>query len=160
MTYRRISKATWQIVREDWVSSPDPAAAIAARHGIGISTLSHRARAEGWPPRGSGANDPALIARRLYADITVELRASLDALHRAGADEPAATANQRATLVRAHRRALIAVLDARKPLPKGAKASPAAPPDTSFPALDLVTARADILARLSRFDAVPPVPPP
>lgn len=134
------------------MSSPDPVATIAARHGIGTSTLFRRAGAEGWPDRGSGANDPAVIARRLYADITVELRASLDALREAGSDEPAAAAGQRAALVRAHRRALIAVLDARKPFSRGSNASPAASPAETFPALDLVAAREDILARLARLD--------
>jgi len=152
----RIPDATWQRVREDWMCSRDSVAAIATRHGMSDTTLSRHARTDKWPPRGSGANDPAYLARRLYAEITVELSASLRALQADGINEPPATAAQRGPLIRAHRRALIAVLDAGKPPAASRTRAPSPSTPTSgadFPALDLEAARKDILARLERLDA-------
>lgn len=142
----RISQAKWHRIREDWISSLDTPKVIAARHGIHHRTLLNRAAKHDWPERGSMVDDPVTIACLLYADLTTELRASLSSL-REGGETPAA-AGQRAPLIRAHRRSLIALLDARKPI--GQSANPTAP-DT-VPALDLDAARTDILTRLSRMD--------
>jgi len=156
MSKSRIPETTWRRAREDWISCLDPVATIAARHDIGTTALSRRAKRDAWPPRGSVADDPAVIARRLYADITVELRASLHALQNPDGSAQPATAAQRGTLIRAHRRALIALLDARKPLNAKVSPSPASTQSPEVPALDLAAARADILDRLARMDAAPP----
>ncbi len=148
----RISQAQWHRIRQDWLSSLDTPKVIAARHGIGHRAVLNRASKHGWPERGSMADDPATIARLLYADLSAELRASLRALRDDGALESPATATQRAPLIRAHRRALIALLDARKPLASGATDS-VAPRDEVFPALDLEAAHKDILDRLARLEA-------
>lgn len=154
MTHRRISEATWRTVHEDWISCLDPVSVIAARHGMGVTTLGRRAKSQDWLPRGSGLDDPAALARRLYADITAELRVTLQALKENGSDEPVTTTNQRTALIRAHRRTLVAVLDARKPLARSSQSGDAASRGEDFPALDLVAAREDILARLARLDRV------
>jgi hypothetical protein len=146
----RIPEAKWHRIRDDWLSSLDMPKVIAARHGIHHRTLLERAAKKNWPQRGSMADDPATVARLLYIDLTAELRDSLRSL-RDPASEAPASATQRAPLIRAHRRALIALLDARKPATGGA--APANP--TDFPALDLAAAREDILARLARMDAAP-----
>lgn len=155
MSNSRIPEAVWRRVRDDWTACVDPVATIAARHAITAATLSQRARREGWPPRGSAVDDPVAIARRLYADITMELRASLRDLQTSGPAETPAAAAQRAPLIRAHRRALIALLDARKSLSGPAAPAPSAAAGAS-PALDLDAARAEILDRLARMDAAPP----
>lgn len=136
----------WRRIRDDWVSTHDTVRAIADRHGICADTIYGKASREAWPPRGSLAEDPATIARLLYADLTAELRDSLRSLRDPDPEAPA-TATQRAPLIRAHRRALIALLDARKPLPGSTTTTP-----IDFPALDLDAARTDILARLARMD--------
>lgn len=161
-----LSADIWLAIYDDWVSCEDTVTAIAARHGIARGTLSKRAKSEGWPPRGS--NRSVALARQLYADITAELRASLQSLQTDGADEATATASQRGPLIRAHRRALMALLDASKPMtPKGRSSKTptktADPQEPGFPALDLDTARREILDRLSRLDHAPPAdlkPPP
>lgn len=145
----RISQAQWHRIREDWLSCLDTPKVIAARHGISDKTLYNRATKHDWPERGSMADDPATIARLLYADLSAELRASLQTLREEGSTETPTTATQRAPLIRAHRRALIALLDARKPT--GKTAPDTASPDI-FPSLDLDAARKDILARLARMD--------
>ncbi len=153
-----IPESVWMRVREDWASCQDTIAIIAARHGMAAATLSRRARAEGWPQRG--ANRSAEIAHQLYADITDELRLSLKALRAHRTDEAPAAAAQRSALIRAHRRALFALLDARKPLPdetrKTSKAGATAEEGDAVPPLDLAAARHDILDRLSRLDRAPP----
>jgi len=156
MSKSRTPDAVWMRVREDWASCFDTVAVIAARHGIGVAALSRRARKDAWPPRGSSADDPVVIARRLYADITAELRASLRGLQDPDAVEVPATASHRAPLIRAHRRALIALLDARKPVPGSPAPRPSSSQASPVPALDLDAARADILDRLARMDAAPP----
>lgn len=145
-------------MRDDWTACVDPVAAIAARHGLAAATVSQRARREGWPPRGSAVDDPVAIARRLYADITMELRASLRDLQTSDPVETPAAAAQRALLIRAHRRALIALLDTRKSLSGPASPAPsaAAARTSPVPVLDLDAARAEILDRLARMDADPP----
>lgn len=154
MKNRRISEAVWHRIREDWVASQGTMAALASRHNIGVTSLSRRAKADEWPPRGSGRDDPVALAHRLYADITAELRASLRNLQVEGSEEAPASAGQRGPLIRAHRRALIALLDARKPAAQTTKPAfgKAAEDHASFPALDLDAARQDILARLARLD--------
>ena len=156
-TVVRIPQAKWRRIHDDWLSSVGPTAALAARHGMHPSTIRNRAYKKEWAPRGSLADDPATIARLLYADLTAELRDSLGTLRNGtrdpGAPEPPATAAQRGPLIRAHRRALIALLDARKPLPGNAVVGPDI---ATFPTLDLAAARKDILARLARMDAAPP----
>jgi|GEM_PF-3089139 len=167
MKYRTIPEDVWAQVREDWTSCRDPVDIIAARHGIATRTLSKKARTARWPPRGS--QDAVSVARRLYADITEELRASLRALQTDGTGEQTATAAERGPLIRAHRRALIALLEVRKPvLARAESAKAKAKPDSgeaaeSFPALDLDVARRDILDRLTRLDRSPSAdlrPPP
>jgi len=71
------------------------------------------------------------------------------------------SASERGPLIRAHRRALIALLDARKPLKSASGSSSATAPDSaSYPALDMEAARKDILARLARLDRNPLPDPP
>ncbi len=152
----RIPEAKWRRIHDDWLSSLDMPKVIAARHGINHRTLLGRATKKNWPPRGSLADEPATIARLLYVDLTTELRESLRNLRnlrnlRDPETEAVAAATQRAPLIRAHRRALIALLDARKPQTASTQTAV-----TDFPALDLEAARKDILARLARLDAVPP----
>lgn len=149
---RRITDATWGRAREDWMSSDDSIATIASRHGMSASSLSRRAKSHGWPSRDP--TDPVTIARRLYADITDALRLSLRSLQ--DGEDARATASERGPLIRAHRRALIALLDARKPLKSASGSSSATAPDSaSYPALDMEAARKDILARLARLDRNP-----
>jgi len=150
-TSTRISQAQWHRIREDWLSCLDPPKVIAARHGIGHKTILGRATKHDWPERGSMADDPVTIARLLYADLTTELRTSLRSLH----DDTTATATQRPQLIRAHRRALIALLDARKPLGP----TTTTPSDDTFPTLDLEAAKKDILDRLNRLDRKAPTAP-
>ena len=143
-TSMRIPQAKWHRIREDWLSSLDTPKEIATRHGIGHKTILERATKHDWPERGSMADDPATIARLLYADLTTELRTSLRSL------QDDTTAPHRAPLIRAHRRALIALLDARKPLGSTTTAPTAS--EETFPTLDLEAASKDILDRLNRLD--------
>ena len=151
--YTRMTAARWRRIRDDWTTSLDPPKEIAARHGIAQKTLAQRAARDEWPEQGSLADDPLVVARLLHAELVTELRASLRALREGG--EAPASADRRAPLIRAHRRALVALLDARKTLgpqarDTGAQAAP------TVPALDLDAARREVLARLARLATTPP----
>lgn len=66
--YRRASEQTWADARADYLAG-DPAEAVSARHGVGLSTLRARAAAEGW--RRVDQPDPEPV------DLDAEIEAGL-----------------------------------------------------------------------------------
>ena len=159
----RIDDLTLQKLREDWAGTVDPVTTLARRYGVSRSTIDRRAAAEKWPPRGSAIDDPVSIATILYRDLTHELRQSLQSL-RVQEKDPAAPqdpATHRAALIRNHRRALFALMEARRAMASTGKSTMAGTGqgdhDAVPPPLDLAAARHEILDRIARIEAnLPP----
>ena len=134
-------------MRRRWLRGGDSAAAIAREGGVSPATLRRRAAAEGWGKPGDGA-DRVGRAMRLYAELGDALGAAIATLKDSPESDEPSQAKARAELVRAHRRALAAVIEAEAAAPdKESHDKDAA----RGGGLDLAAARRDVMGRLARL---------
>lgn len=133
-------------------------AATARKHGINPTTISRRIRREGWQ-RDAAKDDPLSSAAHLYRELSEALRSGLTRLAQQSDcdEEHPGSAQERAQLIRAHRRALVALVEAERSIARLTEGRPSrrgrAPPRTT---LDLDAARREVLSRLDRLAALQP----
>lgn len=159
------TEPNWKRIARRWRNRSAPRAVLAQEAGVSVSALRRRARREGW---GDGSNAKAKAqaqakskealgrdcvpetveaARALYSSLAQALRMALDHLRAAPGDPDLPKARDRAGLIKAHTRALFAVLDSDRKL--GRAITPAG--SGGGTGLDLAAARQEIAGRLARL---------
>lgn len=129
-----------------------PKAVIARKHGVHVSTIRRRAIAENWTKQSVEDDPHASSAAHLYQELSTALRMGLARLDPSMSDaETLVTAQERAQLIRAHRRALIALVEAERGIARLSAQSSGHSKSPRGVSLDLDAARAEVLSRLDRL---------
>ena len=114
-----IPEHSWESIHRAWALGAQTVMQIASDHGIHHDAIRKRAKRDKWQARGKNRGDPTLASRILYDDLTDALRAGLDRLRERPETETHEQARERGLTIRAHHKALGALVDGLRKLPEG-----------------------------------------